>query len=299
MPRTSPVISRRHTLALPMTLASPRLLAAPADSPEPVRMPRHISMPDPQMAYVRRLVDLGLSRAGSRLEVKVIDLDMTQGRSLVEMATGRAPIDLMWTMTDLQRETSGLLPIRVPIDRGLMGWRLLLVRRVDLPRWRRVQSRADLTDRVGGQGHDWPDTAILRANGLQIGTSSSYEALFRMLAAGRIDYFPRSILEIDAELANHPEADLAIVPGLMLHYPAAAYFFASPTRPELAADLKTGLEAAAADGSFQRLHREFYGPLIKAHPVTQERVVRLTNPLLPAATPLARREFWLQPGDPL
>ena len=57
------------------------------------------------------------------------------------------------------------------------------MRQSDLPQWRRVRSRAELGQRVGGQGHDWPDTAILRANGLQIGTSSSYEALFRMLTA--------------------------------------------------------------------------------------------------------------------
>lgn len=292
-------IRRRHALALPLLAASPRLLATPDEAAEPVRMPRHITMPDPQMAYIRRLVDLGLSHVGSRLEVKVVDLDMTQGRSLVEMATGRGPIDLMWTVTDQQREASGLLPVRVPIDRGLMGWRLLLVRRADLGLWRRVRSLAELSQRVGGQGHDWPDTAILRANGLQIGTSSSYDALFRMLVAGRIDYFPRSILEIDAELTRHAQADLAIAPGLMLHYPAAAYFFVSPSRPELAVDLKAGLDAAAADGSFQRLHREFYGPLIKAHPVALDRVIRLHNPLLPQATPLARRELWLQPGDPL
>lgn len=297
MPCRPAGVRRRHALALPLLAASPRLLATPDEAAEPVRMPRHITMPDPQMAYIRRLVDLALSHVGSRLEVKVVDLDMTQGRSLVEMATGRGPIDLMWTVTDLQRETSGLLPVRVPIDRGLMGWRLLLVRHADLGLWRRVRSLAELSQRVGGQGHDWPDTAILRANGLQIGTSSSYDALFRMLAAGRIDYFPRSILEVDAELAQGRHPDLAIVPGLMLLYPAAAYFFVSPSRPELAADLKAGLEAAVADGSFQRLHREFYGALIKAHPVSPDRVIRLSNPLLPAATPLTRREFWLQPGD--
>lgn len=291
-----PFLSRRHLLTLPLGLAAGSLRAQPL---EPVRLPRHISMPDPQMNYVRRLVDLGLGRAGSRAEVRLVDLEMTQGRSLVELATGRSPVDLMWTVTDRQRESSGLLPVRIPIDRGMMGWRLLLVRQTELAKWRRVRSVADMAGFVGGQGHDWPDTAILRANGLQIGTSSSYDALFRMLAAGRIDYFPRAILEIDAELANGRHPDLAIVPGLMLHYPAAAYFFVSPSRPELAAELRIGLEAAVADGSFQRLHREVHGAVIKAHPVTPDRVVRLNNPLLPPDTPLGRRELWLQPGEPV
>lgn len=269
---------------------------AHADS-DPVRVPRHISMPDPQLTYVRRIVELALARAGSKREILPTELDMAQGRTLVELATGHSPIDVMWTVTDRQREASGLLPVRIPIDRGMMGWRLLLVRRTELAQWRDLRGMDELRQRLAGQGHDWPDTTILRANGLQVGTSSVYEALFRMLAAGRIDYFPRSILEIDTEMAGGKYPDLAIVPNLMLHYPAAAYLFVGPRRPELAAELKAGLEAAVADGSFQRLHREFYGNLLKAHPVTPERVLKLNNPLLPAETPIQRRELWLQPGE--
>ena len=200
-------------------------------------------------------------------------------------------------VTDRQREASGLLPVRIPIDRGLMGWRLLLVRRSELAPWAQVRSLKALGERLAGQGHDWPDTAILRANGLKVGTSSGYDALFRMLAAGRVDYFPRSILEIDAEMAGGRHPELAIAPNLMLQYPAAAYLFVSPTRPDLAAELKAGLEAAVADGSFLRLHREQYGAVIKAHPISPDRVLRLSNPLLPPETPIQRRELWMQPGE--
>lgn len=290
-----PKFDRRRRALLTLLLAGRAGAQPPA---EIVRVPRHISMPDPQLNYVSRVVELALAHAGGRFDIQPTPLDMAQGRTLVELAAGHSPVDLMWTVTDRQREASGLLPVRIPIDRGLMGWRLLLVRRKELAQWREVRSLADLRPRLAGQGHDWPDTTILRANGLQVGTSSVYEALFRMLAAGRIDYFPRSILEIDAEMAGNRHPELAIAPELMLHYPAAAYLFVSPTRPELAATLKTGLEAAVADGSFQRLHREFYGPVLKAHPIVPERVLKLSNPLLPAETPLQRRELWLQPGEP-
>lgn len=286
-------LRRRPLLALPGLLFA-RPLAAQADAP--VRLPRHVRMPDPQLLYVQRLVERALRLAHSRLTIQPVELDMAQGRTLLELASGRSPIDLMWTVTDKAREASGLLPVRVPIDRGLMGWRLLLVRRSELPEWAGVRTLKDLRGRLAGQGHDWPDTTILRANGLPVGTSSGYDALFRMLEAGRIDYFPRAIVEIDAELAGGRHPALAIAPGLMLHYPAAAYLFVSPRRPELAAALTTGLEAAVADGSFQRLHREHYGAVLGAHPITPDGVLRLANPLLPAATPLQRHELWLQPG---
>jgi len=275
-------------------------LAAPPARAESVRvwLPQHMSTADPQLPYVRRLIQLALERAGVNRDVQLVSLEMYQSRSLMELARGNSAIDVMWTMTDRERESSGVLPIRIPIDRGLMGWRVLLVRRADLPRWAGVSSLDELRQRVAGQGHDWPDTAILRANGLQVSTSSGYEALFRMLASGRFDYFPRAVFEVDAELAGNRRPELAIVPNLMLHYPAAAYLFVSPRRPELAELLRVGLEKAVADGGLQQLHHEHFGALIKAHPVSRERVLKLHNPLLPPQTPLQRRELWLQPGEP-
>jgi hypothetical protein len=292
MPARASGLTRRTLIVATLGAAATARAAG-----EPVRVPKHISMPDPQLTYVQRLVELALARVGSKREIVPTALDMAQGRTLVELAAGRSPVDVMWTMTDRQREASGLLPVRIPIDRGLLGWRLLLVRRSDLAAWQDVRSLDDLRGKLAGQGHDWPDTTILRANGLQVGTSSVYDALFRMLAAGRIDYFPRSIAEIDTELANDRYPELAIAPHLMLHYPAAAYLFVSPTRPELATELKAGLESAVADGSFQRLHREYFGAVLKTHPIAPEHVIKLKNPLLPPETPLNRRELWLQPGE--
>lgn len=294
MTHTSADLPRRALL-----IGALGVLAAPLAHAESVRvwLPRHMSTADPQLPYVRRLVLLALERAGVNGDVQLMNLEMYQGRSLLELARGNSPFDVMWTMTDRERESSGALPVRIPIDRGLMGWRVLLVRRADLPRWARLRSLAELRLSIAGQGHDWPDTAILRANDLQVSTSSGYEALFRMLASGRFDYFPRAVFEVDAELAGNRHPDLAVVPNLMLHYPAAAYLFVSPRRPELAELLRTGLEKAVVDGGLQQLHHAHFGPSIRAHPVSRDRVLKLQNPLLPAQTPLQRRELWLQPGD--
>ncbi|MFD2449342.1 hypothetical protein ACFSQE_13670 [Vogesella fluminis] len=63
-----------------------------------------------------------------------------------------------------------------------------------------VYTVRDLHDKVAGQGHDWPDTYILRAAGLPVETSIGYEALFGMLRHGRFDYFPRGVLEVEDEI---------------------------------------------------------------------------------------------------
>ena len=282
-----------------MLLAAGAGLGSPHARAEAVKvwLPRSIGVADPQLLYMRRLVNLALEQAGVEAAFTLVDMEMSQGRSLLELARGDGPLDLMWTMTTRQREASGLLPVRIPIDRGLMGWRLLLVRRDDLPRWQELQGLADLRRLLAGQGHDWPDTEILRANGLKVLTSSVHGALFRMLASGRFDYLPRAIMEVDAELAGNRHPRLAIVPDLMLHYPTASYLFVSPRRPDLARLLLAGLEKAVAEGSLQRLHQEHFGAALRAHPVSRDRIIHLSNPLLPPETPLQRRELWLRPGQ--
>jgi hypothetical protein len=261
-----------------------------------VKLPQHKSNLDPQLGYVSDLVRLALAKLGDNAEVRLVPLEMQQRRSLAELSSGRSTYDLMWSMTDVDREKSGLLPVRIPIDRGLLGWRLLLVRTEDLPRWSGVGTLAQLRRFVAGQGHDWPDLTILKANGLPVVSSHAYDALFRMLKASRFDYVPRSILEIDTELAGSVGAGLSIIPNLMLCYPAAAYLFVSPALPRLAADLEQGLELAIADGSFKRLFDQRFGKVVAAHPVQAERVLYLNNPLLPPSAPTTRRELWLRPG---
>lgn len=272
------------------------LLGQAAFAGKTVTLPRHTSNEDPQLAYVADLVRLAYSRIGESIDVRFASLEMQQSRSLAELLTNQSSFDLMWSVTNAEREQSGLRVVRVPIDRGLMGWRLLIVRAADLPKWKAVTSLADVRRFVAGQGHDWPDTAILRANGLPVVTSTDYAALFRMLKVGRFDYFPRSIMEVDAELAGGRHRELAILPDLMLCYPTATYLFVSPSREDLASDLERGLQAAAADGSFQRLFRQHFGALVDAHPVREEHVFMLQNALLPPQAASDRLKLRLRPG---
>lgn len=285
-------MDRRHLLGL---LASPALvpLARASGGSRTVRLPNNSTNPDPQLAYVADLIRLALTKVGAAVDVRLVPLEMQQSRSMAELVAGRAQYDLMWSMTTRARERSGLRVIRFPIDRGLLGWRLLLVKSRDLERWGRVESLSELRQYIAGQGHDWPDVDILKANGLPVVTSHNYDSLFRMLKVGRFDYLPRSILEVDAEMADGRHPDLSLVPDLMLRYPATAYLFVSPSQGALASDLDRGLRQAATDGSFQALFKVHFGALIEAHPVQSSRVLQLMNPDGPDAN---ATDLWLRPG---
>lgn len=251
-------------------------------------------MRDTLNGYAPKLLELALGRASQAYRLIEHGSAMAQGRAMVEMTKADSPIDVFWTVPTAQRESS-LLPIPIPIERGLMGWRIALIRHADRERWRSLRTLSELTPFVAGQKHDWPDTEVLRANGLQVQTSAQYESLFRMLQLGRVDYFPRSVLEIESELDTHRDMDLDIDPYLLLQYPSTMYFFVRPGRESLAEDLRSGLERAQADGSFERLFQRTFSTVITRLRLQQRHVLRLHHPAQSSTLPLHRKDLWLLP----
>ncbi|KQV85839.1 hypothetical protein ASC91_23940 [Pelomonas sp. Root1237] len=241
---------------------------------------------------MQAVIKLAITRSGADYELMESPVPMTQARVVRELADRSGRIDLCWTMTSIEREAR-LLPVRVPMDRGLIGCRVAFVRPEDVDRWRDLHDLNELSRYVAGQGQDWPDTAILRANGLPVQGISRYEALFDMLRMRRIDYFPRAVFEIDDEAATPAAHDLVIEPHVLLRYPAASYLFVRPDRPRLAAELQRGMEAAASDGSLARLFQQYFGDLLRRHHLARRRQLLLKNPLLPPETPLHKPAYWL------
>ena len=205
-------------------------------------------------------------------------------------------LDVMWTMTTVEREQQARA-IRVPLFKGLFGWRLLLAVPAMAEQLRQVRTLDELRRFSMVQGLDWPDTGILRANGLQVIASPGYDAMFKQLRLGRADAFPRGIEEIWWEQTRHGQG-LVVVPDLCLHYPAAIYFFLAPGDDELAGALELCLQRLRASGAFDRLFLQHHGNDIARAQLGSRHVIELHNPLLPKQTPLDRPELWFQPTRP-
>jgi ABC-type amino acid transport substrate-binding protein len=274
------------------------LLSLPhAHAAERLSYPRHSDGIDPE-AYALELLTAALNRTPGRYELQATPLPMAQSRALLAIEHDSKSVHVMWTMTSREREER-LLPIRIPIYRGLIGWRVLLQRTGDAEQLATVNTLDDLKRYTFGQRHDWPDTTILRANGLNVVASQHYQGLFQMLAAGRFDLFPREVVvawqERDRAVARG--LDLTVDAHLLLHYPTAFYFFTSRNRPDLATDIERGLEAMIADGSFQRLFEQYHGDTLRQANLHKRRIIELNNPDLPPATPFSRKELWLEPEE--
>ncbi|ALT78463.1 substrate-binding periplasmic protein [Paucibacter sp. KCTC 42545] len=284
------------SLASPAVLPSHSAVAGSAAESRQISYPVFGGQEDSFRHYCIEVLKLAVEHCGVSYQLKPVLQPVGQGRAIRQLSAGEGPLNILWSMTSAERERD-LLPLRFPLDRGLMGWRLLLVRKAEQQRFAQIRSLEELRGLTAVQMHDWPDTQILRANGLQVGTGSSYENLFAMLQHGRTDYFPRSVLEIAEDLERFgTRHDLAIAPGLLLRYPTAFYFFVSPREPALAKDLSLGLERIISNGSWRALFLQHMRRQSKALKLPERQVLALRNPLLPAATPLQRTELWEEPG---
>ncbi|RZT09902.1 hypothetical protein SAMN05216319_1653 [Duganella sp. CF402] len=264
-----------------------------AAEPTAVRFPRS-NGDGAQGDYGVALLQLALSKAGGHYRVDISPTHMQQNRALAELQSPRGSVDVVATMTSIEREAK-MLPVRIPMTRGLIGWRIGLLRADRRELLKAVRGLDDLRQFTAGQGQDWPDTGILRHSGLPVQPVAIYQNLFGLLKADRYDWAPRSANEIWAEAARHPE--LAIDPYVVLRYPTADYFFVNRNNSALAEAIRRGLEAALADGSFEKLFYAYYGKQIRQARLDKRVLINLPNPLLPPQTPLSRRELWFTLDD--
>lgn len=247
--------------------------------------------------YPIRLLTLALNKSGAQYELLPSPDSvpaMVQGRGFKELENDRGIVHVMWSVTSKEREES-VLPIRIPIDKGLTGWRLALVMKQNAGQFKHVKDIKDLKNYSAGQGHDWPDTQILQSNGLRVETSANFESLFSMLEAGRFNYFPRSLRQIWLEAEQFSDKGLVIDQYIVLHYPSGYYYFVNKNNLKLADAIRRGLESAIADGSFDKLFYLHHGQALSLANIKKRTVIELKNPHLPNETPLDRKEFWLDP----
>ena len=245
-------------------------------------------------AFPLRVLRLALSKVAANYTLMPANSVMDQGRALQQLELPDGGMDVVWTMTSTEREKR-FTAIRIPFDKGLVGWRLALIAKTNPEKLKSVESLNDLQQFIACQGHDWPDTLILRANGLRVVVDSYYRNLFQLLAQGSADYFPRSALEIWSEVDTKKAADMMIDPYIAIHYPGAMYFFVNKSNQKLADEITRGMEKAIADHSFERLFQSEYGENLRKAKFSTRRVIELKNPFLPAQTPLNRKELWLNP----
>jgi hypothetical protein len=222
-------------------------------------------------------------------------LKMKRKRALDTLIEGELiNVHVAATRTEWEEKT---IPVRIPVLKGLLGYRLLLVEAKELPRFKAIESIDDLRKLRAGAGQQWTTTLVLRDAGFNVVTGIDYEGLFGMLHMNRFDYFPRGINEIYPELEARKEAypGLRIEPNLAIYFTTPSYFFVSPKNPELADRIERGMELLIRTGVLDDLFQEQYGEAIKRANLKNRKIFVIQNNYLSKETPLNRPELWYRP----
>ena len=252
--------------------------------------------PDLKQSYFIDLLTLALEASKTRYgdyKLQPVNIEMAQARTS-KMLERNELIDLTWRMTSQKLEQQ-LQAIYFPILKGLMGYRIFIVRKNKQHLFSENMSLTDLQDIDLGQGHNWPDTDILIANGFKVVRGNDV-FLITMLKKNRFDYFPRALHEPWLEIVD--EKELTIEKNLMLQYPAPIYFFVNKQNKRLQQRLSYGLAQLLDSGEFEQFflsHKITSGILTKAN-INTRTVFTLHNPLLSKKTKvlLTDKRLWIK-----
>ncbi|MGF2734809.1 hypothetical protein [Marinobacter sp. DUT-1] len=232
---------------------------------------------------IRSMVELAFAKTPEYGGYKLVrSLELTQGRALYELAQKDSGlIDIINVATSPTREQH-LNAIPVPIDGGLLGFRVCVTLPEKLPLFAGVRTLDDLIERgiSIGQSSHWPDTPILESNGIPVVTHSRYEILYGMLRNRRFDCFARGVSEVFHDLEIEDDPGLIIEPNLLIAYPMPSYLFVGPEENLTAYRLQLGLERAIEDGSFARYLRDYYSRSVSNLNLDKRHIIRLENPYL-------------------
>ena len=259
-----------------------------------ITYPRPIDDSDARAQYPIALLKLALDKTGVNYELRPSDRILLTGKAMRQLRENRE-VNVVWSMTDSQREKE-LTPIRIPIAKGLIGLRVFVINENKKTKFDDVLSLTDMRKLIPIQGEEWPDTKILQANGFNVFTVPEFREAYDMIKQGKGDFFPRSVMEVDAELEEEGRRNnLYLEPSMALYYPTAMYYFVSSSNKTLANLIETGLNRAIEDGSFDALFESTYAPILASLGVNERKIFTLVNPLLPIETPLTNSALWYKP----
>lgn len=198
----------------------------------------------PENDYNYQLLKRALTITATEDETVVLEqfpLPMTQTRLIHELTSGKKV--QVGVLASGYWKRPGIIAIPVPVRRGLLGWRLLVTRSQTLDKLPDLAADTGrLSSLTTGFGADWVELPLMQQTFAHVDTVKTTAELYQQLLDGNFDVFSRSVIELWLELDSLGDRadELAVVPGVVLRYPFADFFYVSGEQPELAAVLSWG-----------------------------------------------------------
>ena len=173
----------------------------------------------------------------------------------------------------------GLIRVDVPVLNGVMGYRILLIRKEDQVRFSSISTLDELRKLSMGFGKGW-EGHVYKFNGFSVAEPLNMTMLLKMLAGRRYHFVPLSVIEIDDNYEIDGQRVDGLVPEqtLLLYMPLPVYFYVSPKQSLLADRLTLGLTYLQENGQMDSLFKTHFGERLMRLHLAKRTLIELTNP---------------------
>ena len=96
---------------------------------------------DPKQAYYISLLEMAMQKSEPKFgpyKMTPVEIEMPQGRT-IKLVESKQHLDIVWTMTSIERENQ-LQAIYIPLLKGLMGYRIGIIRQGEQAKFDQVNS---------------------------------------------------------------------------------------------------------------------------------------------------------------
>lgn len=236
-------------------------------------------------------IQLALNKAESKYgKSQILDTQIEGYQNAFNAVVAGDNVDVMVSAVNAEWE-SRALPIYIPLDRGLLGFRVCLISKFNHAQFESVDNKHEFERQhvKVGLGTGWPDFEIMRANHISVRAFESSESIYAALKKQTIDCYSRSVGEVMQEPLN--QGDIAIEQSIGLIYPLADIIYVSKAAPEVHAKLLLGLELAIEDGSFYELIKHHYSLSLSSIDFYFRNLIIMDNPSISAPALNAINQF--------
>jgi hypothetical protein len=251
--------------------------------------------------YAEALLEKILKKSGASVpnfQVIQAKSEFSRKRMLSELVSGKN-LQVVAEISS-QEWDDKLIPIRIPIRKGINGYRLFLINNQDQAAFRDIKTLQDLKNITTGSEYQWSLRHMLETAGFNVVTGDTYATLFDMLKFGRFKSLGRGVDEVfrEYEMFAAKNTDLIVEESLGLYFPLPTYFYVSPRHPDLADLIENGLKTMIDDGSFDRHFISYYQQDILNARLSERRIFKIPNPNLVVDPSLDKVATWLDPNLP-
>jgi hypothetical protein len=221
---------------------------------------------------------------------------VNQKRARQALETGQ--LDIAWFPATVNNNER-FQPIKVPLRKGLLGWRLLMVNNNEKNKFAEVDSLEKLKAFGTAFGADWQDYPVMKANFDKLTLGDDYEQMFKMLHRKRFDFFSRSLHEVLDEIEYHKSVgyDFAVLDHIMLRYKAVDLFYVNKENDTLYQRIRKGMNKVIVSGKFNELFYSYYEHHIRSANIGNKTIIDLENPMFPDDIEYRDPQLWFQLTD--